>query len=545
MIERARGELTRRMRATDRPAAPAPMLVLIVGELADVPDDGLLDVLGEYGAAHGVRFLAASTRLGSLGDGLLEHFTTRAVLHLEREEDSIRLLREPMADGLGAGGDMLLRVEARAPIHLRGFRVPSEHLGELVRLMGDAYPTPSSQPGPDAPVEHVDFDPDEPALGKLARDRHEPARTTVDANDPAGAVPAANEPGAEPPSQAAAGAEAEPIADGAVATVGAAAPTPNGSYATGPAQNGHPASDQAALAADGVATVTAPEPNGHASTPALEVVCFGGPRVLHRGRQIWPPDRGRFKHWEVLVFMAAQPNGVVAREKLTEALWPGQDPRRDADPTRPLRSQLYLLRQAVTQEAPEIPGDFVLLHRNGLCALDTAVVTSDVHRFVALYEEAKTLPPPQAKAAYRQALALYRDDLLTKRQYEWLDERDESGLTLRDLYREMQRRATKELADLHLREGEAAAAIPLYRALLRAHPLAETLVRSLFRCYRLTGDRAALLREERHLRDALQRTAAGEGDPAQAEPEPKTTALFKRFLAELDAPVAAPAEPRS
>jgi DNA-binding SARP family transcriptional activator len=224
--------------------------------------------------------------------------------------------------------------------------------------------------------------------------------------------------------------------------------------------------------------------------------------VLHRGRQIWPPDRGRFKHWEVLVFMAAQPNGVVAREKLTEALWPGQDPRRDADPTRPLRSQLYLLRQAVTQEAPEIPGDFVLLHRNGLCALDTAVVTSDVHRFVALYEEAKTLPPPQAKAAYRQALALYRDDLLTKRQYEWLDERDESGLTLRDLYREMQRRATKELADLHLREGEAAAAIPLYRALLRAHPLAETLVRSLFRCYRLTGDRAALLREERHLRRA-------------------------------------------
>jgi DNA-binding SARP family transcriptional activator len=271
-----------------------------------------------------------------------------------------------------------------------------------------------------------------------------------------------------------------------------------------------------------------------AGEPPIEVVCFGGPRVLHRGRQLWPPDRGRFKHWEVLVFLAAQPTGSVAREKLTEALWPGQDPRRDADPTRPLRSQLYLLRQAVVQEAVGIPGDFVMLHRNGLCALDPAIVTSDVHRFVVLCEEAKTLPPAEAKAAYRAALALYRDDLLTRRHYEWLDERDDSGLTLRELYREMHHRATKELADLHLREGEASAAIPLYRSLVRAHPLAESLSRSLFRCYRLTGDRVALVREERRLREALRQTVA-EGDPGPAEPEPKTVKLFEQIVAELDA----------
>jgi DNA-binding SARP family transcriptional activator len=98
----------------------------------------------------------------------------------------------------------------------------------------------------------------------------------------------------------------------------------------------------------------------------------------------------------------------------------------------------------------------------------------------------------------------------------------------------MHRRATKELADLHLRDGEPAAAIPLYRALVRAHPLAESLVRSLFRCYRLTGDRAALTREERRLREAL-RQAARDGDSGPAEPEPKTTALFQQIVAELDA----------
>ncbi|HEY3081074.1 MAG TPA: LysM peptidoglycan-binding domain-containing protein [Chloroflexota bacterium] len=532
LIERARTELVRRMRATDRPDGPTPTIVLVVAELTDVSDDGLLDMLGEYGGAHGVRILAASTRLAMLGDGLLAHFTTRAVLRLEREEDSIRLLREPMADGLGAGGDMLLRVEARAPIHLRGFRVPPEHIGELVRLMADAYPVA----GP-APAAGRAADPDGSA-------------DIVEMGEPAGSAPDAPDHDAGP-------AEGGPVVEAEdarvrepspeAATVLDSVPAPTVTL-NGHGGNGHGTSRHVAPHADtgaaraspgpnGTADLASPEPNGPlASTadPPLEVVCFGGPRVLHRGRPIWPPDRGRFKHWEVLVFLAAQPTGTVAREKLTEALWPGQDPRRDADPTRPLRSQLYLLRQAVAQEASEIPGDFVLLHRNGLCSLDPARVTSDVHRFVVLCEEARTLPPTEAKAAYRQALGLYRDDLLTRRHYEWLDERDDSGLTLSELYREMHRRATKELADLHLREGEAAAAIPLYRALLRAHPLAESLVRSLFRCYRLTGDRAALAREERHLRETLQQTAS-EGDLGRVEPEPKTSALFQRFLAELDA----------
>jgi DNA-binding SARP family transcriptional activator len=175
-----------------------------------------------------------------------------------------------------------------------------------------------------------------------------------------------------------------------------------------------------------------------------------------------------------------------------------------------------------------------------MCALDTALVCSDVHRFVALCEEAKTLAPEEAKAAYRQARVLHRDDLLVERPYEWLEERDDSGLTLRELYREMHRRATKELADLHLRKAEAPAAVPLYRELLQAQPGVESLVRSLFRCYRQLGDRAALVREERHLRATLREIAGAEGNPEAAEPEPKTTALFRRVLAALDTAVVTP-----
>src|SRR5205807_836348 len=132
-------------------------------------------------------------------------------------------------------------------------------------------------------------------------------------------------------------------------------------------------------------------------------------------------------------------------------------------------------------------------------------------RFVALCEEAKTLPDDDAKAAYHRARELYTDDLLVERSYEWVEERDESGLTLRELYREMYVRATKDLADLHLRDREASAAIPLYRELLRGQPTVEALVRALFRCYRLTRDKSALVREERHLRQLLCEATEADG----------------------------------
>jgi DNA-binding SARP family transcriptional activator len=274
--------------------------------------------------------------------------------------------------------------------------------------------------------------------------------------------------------------------------------------------------------------------------PPLDVVCFGEPRVLYRGKRIWPPDSGRLKHWEVLLFLAARPTGSATRDQLWEALWPEKDPNATADPTNALRSQLHRLREAVRERAPDLPGGFVVLQRNGVCTLDPTLVTSDVLRFVALCEEARSLAPREAKAAYREARALYGDELLGGRPYAWLEERDESGLTLREVYAEAYRRATKELADLLLRDGEASAAIPLYRELLEAEPGVESLVRSLYRCYRQLRDRSGLVREERHLRQTLKQLAGGEDEPAP-EPEPKTVALYERVMAELEATETAPA----
>jgi hypothetical protein len=84
--------------------------------------------------------------------------------------------------------------------------------------------------------------------------------------------------------------------------------------------------------------------------------------------------------------------------------------------------------------------------------------------------------------------------------------------------------------------------VPLDRELLQAEPRLEGAVGSLFRCNRQLGDRNSLIREERRLRDVLQEDAAKAGDPALAEPDPKTVALFEPVLRELEARTGAAAD---
>jgi two-component SAPR family response regulator len=126
---------------------------------------------------------------------------------------------------------------------------------------------------------------------------------------------------------------------------------------------------------------------------------------------------------------------------------------------------------------------------------------------------------------------------MSQRAYPWLDDRDEHGLTLGERYREMHKKATAKLADLHFRADEPAEAAALYRELLQAEPTMEGLVRNLFRCYHKLGDRSALVREERQLREALREAYYNpddpDDDPGRYQPNAQTVALFERFLGDL------------
>ena len=136
--------------APDGTPPTSPLLVLVVGELADLPDDGTtFEMLATYGAAHGIHILSATNKPDAILDRL-PLMDTRLILSTADEEQSIQLLGIPDAVDLGGGGDMFVRISGRAPLHARGFRVAPSHLERLLWLMHEAYGTPPHQPDPES-----------------------------------------------------------------------------------------------------------------------------------------------------------------------------------------------------------------------------------------------------------------------------------------------------------------------------------------------------------------------------------------------------------
>ena len=98
---------------------------------------------------------------------------------------------------------------------------------------------------------------------------------------------------------------------------------------------------------------------------------------------------------------------------------------------------------------------------------------------------------------------------------------------MREHYREDYYRETQRLARIYFEEGRADLAIPLYKDLLKAEPTLEDVVRELYRCYQQLGDLGCLIREDRHLRQALRDAYYDAEDPAD-DPQ-KTTSQSQRL----------------
>jgi DNA-binding SARP family transcriptional activator len=273
----------------------------------------------------------------------------------------------------------------------------------------------------------------------------------------------------------------------------------------------------------------------------IQIQCFGDFRVRSGERELNPlaEEKASYRAWEVLAFLAAHPAGPVSKEKLFVALWPESDEEAAANS---LRQALFRLRAVLSRQIPGVSSDVVRNERGGTCRLDPKQVSSDVQEFLALCDQAPRLPPQEGRKAWERALALYRGDLFDgrgTRTYAWVDERDGSGTTLREQYREQYLLATQRLARLYGRMGQPGLAVPLLKRLLKAEPTLEDVVRDLYRCYRQLEDLGSLIREDRHLRQALREGLydpnGPDDDPAQYEPEEATIDLYNETRAELEA----------
>ncbi|MPZ15519.1 MAG: LysM peptidoglycan-binding domain-containing protein [Chloroflexi bacterium] len=538
VLQQVRAELLRRMRggagSGDRAWAPTremPELVLVIGEMGVLSDaGGTLSMIGLHGPAYGVRLVAATTRTPALSAETLANFSTRLVLGTRDQGDTVRLLGQSQEPDVGSG-DLLARIDGRASVRARGFRVSDEHLRDLVRMLRKRTVDRSSRGAGAGATNAADTESTSDSGSEVGSEtstdgridghqRDSPAHA-ADSRVPLDAGQPVNDEDHAPPNSGLPTAEGKPPDIDAV-------PAGEGGWAPAPALASASARD----------IVDGPALDGGA---LVQVGCLGEFAVQSRGRTITPRlgDRTCYKAFELLAFLAAHADGAVSKDMLMAALWPDADADRAGNR---MRVEMARLRALLARQVSGIPTDAVRCERDGTCRLDARFIESDVQKFLALCRDGVKLHADQAKVALEQALAHYQGNLLSgqgARFFEWVDDPGESGLGLRARYREEWSRATVRLAQLFSRDGDVEKALPLYRILLKTEPTLEDVVRDLFRCYHQLGDLGSLIREERRLRRALKEAFFDPedpvDDPACYEPEPDTRDLFERLRRELEA----------
>jgi len=542
VLSSVRDEVIRRMRRGSDELATTdqglPELLVVISEMADVTgDDTSLELIGKEGPDVGVRLLAATTRPGAVENDLLRHFGTRLVLRLREEEQSVRLVGRPDAFLLDGGGDMLIRIQGRDTVQVRGYRLAAERLDELLTLMTDAFGRQTARKEPPDTTDSPEVVIEERVVEAVTP----PEADDIEIGEPVTA--AAAESGSRDVQLALEASAAEmPAPDGGLESPDSIGPLP-GSRPTIETVMQH-------VRAEMTGTRDAPDEDAErpragdrirvidASRAPLQVRCFGGFHVTAGEEELSPlgaDGYNQYKPWELLAFLAAQRPGPVPREIVTTALWPKTDEDGGAGS---LRAATKRLRSLITSQLQGLDPAFLRRTRDGGCQLDSAVVWSDVQQFLQLASEAHQTSPAKAKVAAEAAKALYRGDLLAGTSYKWIHERGNGGVTLQEEYREKYRKVTMRLGALHCDDGRPDLAVTVFRTLLDEEPVLEDVVRRLYRCYQLLGDRVAIVHEHKRLQESLRKAFADPEEPDEDadlyQPSAETAAAYAEALAELD-----------
>jgi DNA-binding SARP family transcriptional activator len=161
------------------------------------------------------------------------------------------------------------------------------------------------------------------------------------------------------------------------------------------------------------------------------------------------------------------------------------------------------------RQVPGLSGQ-VVSSAAGVYRLDAELVASDAQRVLALERAFRRMTGPAAIALGEQARSLCgRGPLLegpAAAGLQWLDERDASGLTVREHFAHLVRRLTWRLAELYVAARRPDDAVLLYQELVEDDPADERLREGLLGLPRARGDQIAVCRAERR------QCAAARGD---------------------------------
>src|SRR5207253_9591127 len=126
--------------------------------------------------------------------------------------------------------------------------------------------------------------------------------------------------------------------------------------------------------------------------------------VLWPSRELAQEQRA----WELLSFLAASLSEGVDRDAVGAALWPEVDLADVAGSLRQLRRRLRLMLVRAVHGLPE--GAPLAADTGRIYRLDTGLVSSDAHRFLALLKMARS-EGAGALGTLEQAYGLYEADL--------------------------------------------------------------------------------------------------------------------------------------
>jgi PAS domain S-box-containing protein len=196
----------------------------------------------------------------------------------------------------------------------------------------------------------------------------------------------------------------------------------------------------------------------------------------------------RRKPLDLFKLLALQKDRSIHRERVLDLLWPNLDPWAARNN---LRKNLHYLRGKLNGHAGARP----IVEMAGGMLILSPDVTIDISDFQAAAARARANSTDPA--LYEEALALYRDDLLTEDLYaDWVRPR-------REVLRSLQLRLLSETARLYEMRDDAAAAINCLSRLLEFEPLNEDAHRSLMTLYIGMGRRDLALRQYTSCQGAL------------------------------------------
>ena len=234
------------------------------------------------------------------------------------------------------------------------------------------------------------------------------------------------------------------------------------------------------------------------SEPTLEIRLLGGFSLKIQGEAV--SGLSRPAQWLLALLVLRSPT-PLAREWLSEALWPESVPDRSAFY---LRRSLSELRTALGSEKSRL-----LSPARPTLQLDLANAFCDVTEFDLFANSSE-------EASLIAMIALYRGALL---------EECDSGWILPE--RERRRRrfilASESLAELQVREGNLNGSIALLRRVVETDSLRETAHRRLMQAMGKAGDYTGVERQYRVLRRVLR-------DELNIEPAEESVDLYRQLM---------------